>query len=143
MTQCVAPPSRRRFRRVMVWLPWLLVACLPLLAQAQTQMQARPADADAQIRALIAALGQSGCRFQRNGSWYDAAQAQAHLQRKYDYARRKNLAGDAQAFIDQAASRSSFSGRPYRVACPGQPEVDARDWFRARLASLRGRPAPR
>ena len=53
------------------------------------------------------------------------------------------MAGDAEAFIDQAASRSSFSGRAYRVACPGQPEVDAGTWFRARLASLRTGTAPR
>ena len=105
---------------------------------------AAPADtADGEIRALIAVLAQSPCRFQRNGSWYDAPRAAAHLQRKYDYARRRQLAGDAETFIDQAATRSSFSGRPYRVACAGQPEVDAGDWFRARLASLRGRPAPR
>ena len=43
----------------------------------------------------------------------------------------------------QEVSRSSFSGRAYRVACPGQPEVDAGTWFRARLASLRTGTAPR
>lgn len=139
MRRRAAPPSGRRLARAMWGLPWLLAACAPVLAQSQ----APDARADAEIRALITSLGQSGCRFQRNGSWYEATQAQAHLQRKYDYARRKQLAGDAEAFIEQAASRSSFSGRPYRVACPGQAEVDAGTWFRARLASLRSGTAPR
>lgn len=141
MRSRVAPSARRRLRRTLWCVAWALVISAPVLALAQTA----PADsrADTEIRALITGLGQSGCRFQRNGHWHDAARAQAHLQRKYDYARRRQLAGDAETFIDQAATRSSFSGRPYRVACPGQPEVDARDWFRARLASLRGRPAPR
>ena len=141
MRSRVAPSARRRLRRTLWCVAWALVMSAPVLALEQTA----PADsrADTEIRALITGLGQSGCRFQRNGRWYEADQAQAHLQRKYDYARRKHMAGDAEAFIDQAASRSSFSGRAYRVACPGQPEVDAGTWFRARLASLRTGTAPR
>ncbi|UWX04797.1 DUF5329 domain-containing protein [Pseudoxanthomonas sp. NC8] len=110
----------------------LLVAALAPQAHARP-----PAAADAEIGALIAQLGQSGCRFQRNGRWHDAAAAQAHLQRKYEWAREHEMAGDAEAFIEQAASRSSFSGRAYRVACPGRPEVDAGAWFRERLHVLR------
>ncbi|MBO9717083.1 MAG: DUF5329 family protein [Pseudoxanthomonas sp.] len=102
-----------------------------------THAQVPATVADAEIRALIAQLGQSSCRFQRNGRWYDAVAAQAHLQRKYDWAQRRGMEGDAEAFIERAASRSSFSGRAYRVACPGQAEVDAGDWFRKRLAALR------
>ncbi len=134
---------RPRGARGLAPVAWLLVACLPAMVHAQPAVPTPAAVADSEVRALIAAIGQSGCRFQRNGRWHDAAQAQTHLQRKYDYARRRHLAGDAETFIDQAASRSSFSGRPYRVACPDQPELDAGDWFRARLASLRGRPVPR
>ena len=110
----------------------LLAAALAVPAQAQPS-----AAADAEIRALLAQLGASSCRFQRNGRWYDASAAQAHLQRKYDGARRRRMQGDAEAFIAQAASRSSMTGRPYRVSCPGQPETDAGDWFRARLHALR------
>ncbi|AKC85568.1 hypothetical protein WQ53_01090 [Pseudoxanthomonas suwonensis] len=95
------------------------------------------AQADAEIRALIAGLADSGCRFQRNGRWHDADDAGAHLQRKYDWARRRQLSGDAETFIERAASRSSLTGRAYRVACPGRAEADAGEWFRARLAALR------
>jgi hypothetical protein len=117
----------------MLALAWLLVA-VPV-PHVHAQMPATVADTE--IRALIAQLGESSCRFQRNGRWYDAAAAQAHLQRKYDWARRRDMEGDAEAFIERAASRSSFSGRAYRVACPGRPEVDAGDWFRLRLDALR------
>ena len=122
---------------------WLLAGCLAASAPVTAHAPDVHADADAEIRALIAGLGQSGCRFQRNGRWHDAAEAQAHLQRKYEWARRKELSGDAEAFIERAASRSSFTGRAYRVSCPGQPEVAAGDWFRAPLASLRNDAAPR
>jgi hypothetical protein len=93
--------------------------------------------AEREIDALLAALQASPCRFQRNGSWYPAAEARAHLQRKYDYLRKRDLAASAEQFIERGASRSSSSGKAYRVACPGQPEQDAANWFAQQLAALR------
>ena len=116
----------------------LLAVCFPLLAPAAT-----PTRADTEIRALMTEVGQSGCRFQRNGRWHEAFQAQAHLQRKYDWAVRKGLAGSAEDFITRAASGSSLTGRAYRIACPGQSEVEAGDWFSQRLARLRAHTTPR
>ncbi len=95
------------------------------------------ASADGDIRALIDVLATSPCRFQRNGSWYDGARAAAHLQRKYDYLRKRDQAGTPEQFIARAASRSSVSGQPYRVACPGQPEREAGAWFDDQLQALR------
>jgi hypothetical protein len=37
----------------------------------------------------------------------------------------------AQQFIDHVASGSSASGKPYRMHCPGQAPVAARDWLQA------------
>lgn len=109
-----------------------------LLAFAGGGAPATPAaDADADIHALINALAASPCKFQRNGSWYDGTRAAAHLQRKYDYLQKRDQAGTPEQFIDRAASRSSISGRPYRVACPGQPERDAAAWFREQLQAQR------
>jgi hypothetical protein len=99
--------------------------------------------ADGEIVALIQAVGQSGCRFSRNGRWHTPAQARDHLQRKYDWARRKGLDGSAEDFIERAASRSSLSGRAYRIACPGHAELDAATWFTRQLARLRTHAAPR
>ncbi len=102
--------------------------------------QAAPSEAARrEIAGLIGALDGSSCRFQRNGSWHDAAEARAHLQRKYDYLLRKDKVDTAEQFIERAASQSSMSGKPYRIACPGQPEQTAAVWFTARLAALRQR----
>lgn len=95
--------------------------------------------ARSEIAALIAALGTSGCEFQRNGTWYDAVTARAHLQRKYDYLRKRDLAPTAERFIERAASRSSISGQPYRVRCPGRAEQPSADWFLQRLRAIRAR----
>ncbi|MCY1460880.1 hypothetical protein D9M71_784750 [compost metagenome] len=83
------------------------------------------------------ALETSGCRFQRNGSWHESVEARSHLQRKYDYLLKRNLTDTAEQFIDRAASRSSISGKPYRVACPGTAEQDAAVWFQQQLQRLR------
>lgn len=109
---------------------------------AVTPASASPAAADTarrEIAALIAALGASGCEFQRNGTWYDAATARAHLQRKYDYLRKRDLAPSAELFVERAASRSSISGKAYRVRCPGRAEQPSADWFLQRLRALRTR----
>ncbi len=92
--------------------------------------------AEREIDALLAALQASPCRFQRNGSWYPAAEAKAHLQRKYDDLRKRDLAASAEQFIARGASCSSSSGKAYRVACPGQPEQHAAAWFAQQLAAL-------
>ncbi len=82
------------------------------------------------------ALSASGCRFQRNGSWYGATDARAHLQRKYDYLLKKNLADTAEQFIERAASKSSLSGRAYKVKCGGSEQA-ASAWFHRQLQRLR------
>jgi hypothetical protein len=92
-----------------------------------------------EIAGLMQALESSGCRFQRNGSWHEPAEARAHLQRKYDYLIKRDLVDSSEQFIERAASRSSLSGKPYRVACPNMPEQDAAQWFQQKLQQLRAK----
>lgn len=108
----------------------LLVASAPLAAAPDAATQR-------EVAGLMQVLEQSTCRFHRNGRWHEPAEARRHLQRKHDYLLKRGLADDTEQFIDRAASRSSISGKPYRVACPGQPEQDAATWFRQQLARLR------
>ncbi len=116
----------------------IAAALLALLAVPATLHAAPGATAQREISGLMRALETSGCRFQRNGRWHGADEARSHLQRKYDYLLRRGLADTAEQFIDRAASRSSISGKPYRVACPGQAEQEAAPWFQQQLARLRG-----
>lgn len=110
-----------------------LALAIPLSALA-----AEPdAVAKKEIERLIAHLASSGCEFGRNGSWYSAAKAVSHLQRKYEYLLERDLVPNAEAFIERAASESSSSGKPYIVKCPGQPEIQSGDWFRSALATFR------
>ncbi|MFT3668761.1 MAG: DUF5329 domain-containing protein [Pseudoxanthomonas sp.] len=115
----------------------LLAVLLPAAVQA-----APSAAAQREIKGLMDALSTSSCEFQRNGTWHGRDEARKHLQRKYDYLLKRNLADTAEQFIERAASKSSISGRAYQVRCPGQPVQPAATWFRTKLDALRGSAAP-
>ena len=86
-----------------------LLIVLGLLAPTISSAAPSP-KAKQEIDALIAMLSTSKCEFQRNGKWYDATDARAHLQRKYDYLLKKNLADTAEQFIERAG-RLPAAGR--------------------------------
>ena len=112
----------------------LLCACG--LAAAGPPASAEPDEAaQAEIAALLAAVGSSGCTFIRNDEPGTASAARAHLERKYRYARKK--LESAEDFIERVASKSSRSGRPYLVECPGEPQQPTREWLFDRLAEIR------
>jgi hypothetical protein len=92
-----------------------------------------------EIARLLDGLRKSGCRFQRNGTWYEAPEAAAHLTKKRDYYASKGKINSTEDFIEVAATESMISSKPYRVACPDQPEVESKVWLEARLKELRGR----
>jgi len=97
---------------------------------------ARADNVEAEIAALIDAVRGSPCQFLRNGDPHSGAEAAEHIVAKYRHF--KDEVASAEDFIDRAASRSLLSGRPYEIACPGQPVMKAADWLRAKLLELRG-----
>lgn len=120
----------------------VFLACVVMASASAVPQSAHAAPSDAarrEIASLVGALDGSSCRFQRNGTWHGADEARAHLQRKYDYLLRKDKVDTAEQFIERAASQSSMSGTPYRIACPGQAEQTAAVWFAAKLRALRQR----
>jgi hypothetical protein len=113
------------------------VILLWLLALRFSALQAQqPPTMQVEVNYLLSYVETSGCSFYRNGSWYDGARARAHLQTKYDYLAARNLVGSADEFIDKGASKSSFSGKPYKIRC-GTAEVESGPWFHGALARFR------
>lgn len=110
---------------------------LSLLFAAAIAAAPPTAAARAEIDALLAALGDSGCRFERNGDWHDAVEARAHLQRKLDHLLKRGAIANAEEFIERAASRSSISGDVYHVKCGDAAAVASGEWLSGRLAALR------
>jgi hypothetical protein len=109
----------------------MLLGALPLRAAAL------PVAARREIEGLLSRLASSGCQFKRNGNWYSAVEAQAHLRRKLDYLLDKGVVASAEQFIERAASQSSMSGRAYQVKCGSQAPVASGQWLRTELQRLR------
>lgn len=101
-----------------------------------------PQSAVREIDELLTALGGSGCRFYRNGTWYSAPDAQAHLMKKYEYLRKKKLLGSPEDFIAKAGTESSKSGEPYQVQCGQEGAAPSAAWLQAALRCLRSGTAP-
>jgi hypothetical protein len=115
---------------------WLasLLAALMFVSPAHAELSTA---ARGEIEALLSRLAVSGCQFKRNGTWYTAAEAQAHLQRKLDYLADRGAVASAEQFIERAATKSSMSGQAYRVRCGGQPAVPSSLWLYPELQALR------
>lgn len=126
---------RLRYRTLLIWV--LGSAVFPALRAAP------PPIAQAEINYLLEFVEHSGCQFYRNGTWYDSKTARAHLQSKYDMLAGGGRINSAEEFIDQAATSSSLSGRPYQVRCGGGEPIASSQWLRDALSRYRLHDAPR
>jgi len=91
------------------------------------------------IRGLLAAVQLSGLRFVRGGREKSALSMYGWLYAKYQIW--KPTVGSADEFIAKVASES-LAGAPYQVILKDGSKAPLADWLRARLAELRGAPAP-
>lgn len=118
--------------------PRLLAAGLLACASTCAFAGPTPAPVRAEIDALLGKITASNCQFERNGSWHKAADARKHLLRKLDYIeKRSETITRTEQFIEYAASKSSFTGRPYRVKCGAGEAMSSQAWLNQELKSLR------
>ena len=103
---------------------WLLLVCSQVMADT----------AELEIQYLLDFVADSQCTFVRNGSEHSSPDAADHLRLKYDRGRR--YAGTAEGFIDNLATKSSWTGRPYQVICQGIAEPSG-VWLHRALADYR------
>jgi len=96
--------------------------------------QCRAADTDAEIQHLKDFIGNSECIFIRNEVEYNSADALKHIIRKYNAARR--WIKTTEDFIRLTATKSSMSGKPYKVRC-GESEMPCADWLYDELSLYR------
>ena len=115
-----------------------LALAIPFCALAQpTATPPLPARTQAEIDHLFAYIAGSGCKFNRNGSWHDMTTARSHVNTKYEYLVERGMIDSAEAFIDKAASQSSFSGKDYLVQCPGSEATPSAGWLKTELNRFR------
>ncbi|CAH0166917.1 hypothetical protein SRABI118_00902 [Massilia sp. Bi118] len=118
--------------RPLIVLSTVAALCASTPAWAQQDPHARQ-----EIAHLLDFVAQSGCQFNRNGSWHDSKAARDHLQDKYEYLQRRSLVPTTQAFIERAASESSFSHKAYQVRCGNAQPITSAQWLNGELARYR------
>lgn len=71
-----------------------------------------------EIRHLLSYIENSQCTFIRNGSSHDAVNAKKHIEKKYNYL--ESRIDTTEGFIKYTATKSSISGKQYKVMCAGK-----------------------
>lgn len=85
---------------------------------------------------LFSYLENSGCQYNRNGTWYTAKEAVVDLNKKYQFLLKANEITTAESFIKKAASES-VGGKPYLVKCGDKEAAHSDTWLRAELSKYR------
>lgn len=117
---------------------WVMRSLLMLgLLGGPAAHAAPPASVQTEVNFLLGYVEGSGCAFYRNGTWHDAKEAQAHLRDKYNWLAARNLINTTEAFIERAATQSSFTGLDYKVKCNGGPTITSNQWLRDELRLMR------
>ena len=111
----------------------LLTCCVAIAAIAAPLSPATRAEIDGLLARLVA----SGCEFNRNGSWYTAAEAKSHLSQKLKYLEDRGMVQTTEQFIEMAATSSSKSDQPYLVKCGNSAPVQSGQWLRLELKDVR------
>lgn len=117
-----------------IYFLFLLVTLSSSNASKATQT---PSTTRNEIQILLKKLQDSGCQFNRNGSWYSGTEAQTHLRKKIDYLERKNMLKSTEDFIKLGASSSSYSGKAYLVKCGATQPIESQIWLTDQLKILR------
>jgi hypothetical protein len=124
------PISARLTPRIL----FVLVTCIFAFEAAAAALAPVARD---EINALMSKLEGSACEFNRNGTWYTAAEAKSHLLRKLKYLEDRGAVQSAEQFIELAASSSSLSGQPYLVRCGDASPLSSGKWLRSQLQIIR------
>ncbi|MBQ4810903.1 hypothetical protein A7985_10665 [Pseudoalteromonas luteoviolacea] len=93
------------------------------------------AEIPSEITHLLEYVEQSGCEYERNGRFHSAADARAHIMKKYEYY--QDDIDSTEDFIHYAASKSALSGKYYKIHCSGKEAIRSQDWLILELNRLR------
>jgi hypothetical protein len=112
-----------------------LLALIPLMIMTTTALADVPNAQRHEVQHLLAFVAQSDCTLIRNGSRHDAAEAVEHIRKKYDYFR--DEIHSTEDFIAYSATKSTLSGLPYLVECPGGKTINSSKWLLEELMRYR------
>jgi len=93
------------------------------------------ADTRKEIAHLLDFVAYTECKYERNGTLYGGIEAQGHIKKKYHYFIDK--INSAEDFIKYSATRSTMSGKKYKILCADMPVQYSGDWLLKELKKFR------
>jgi hypothetical protein len=112
----------------------VIMAVMAILL-TETALADVPPKQQAEVAHLLQFVRNSTCRINRNNSLHSGQEAVAHIQKKYDYFKKKIKT--TEQFIKYSATKSTMSGQYYTVICDGQKPIRTRDWLLRELKAYR------
>ena len=85
------------------------------------------ASTQSEINHILDFVGATDCKYERNGTMHNGKEAVEHINKKYAYY--SDDIDSAEDFIKYAATKSTMSGKYYRIHCNNKPTVKSRDWL--------------
>lgn len=104
----------------------ILLFIMPMLSFANTKQE---------IKHLLNYVKNTECVYERNGDKHTGQEAVKHIKKKYDYYFDDVIT--AEDFITFSATKSTMSGKHYKVHCKGKPSVNSQTWLLAELNKFR------
>jgi hypothetical protein len=93
------------------------------------------ADTQQEINHLLEFVSNTTCQYERNGTFYDGARAEQHIKTKYEYF--KDEIHSAEDFIKYSATKSTMSGKRYKIHCADMAIQNSSDWLLDELKKFR------
>ena len=88
-----------------------------------------------EIDHLLSFVKLTECQYERNGTKYNGEKAVKHIRKKYNYY--SDDIKTAEDFIRYSATKSSMSGKAYKIHCEGKYAVTSQQWLLGELHRLR------
>lgn len=104
----------------------LLLCLFPLVSYASKEQE---------VQHLLNYVENTDCIYERNGDKHTGKEAVGHIKKKYDYY--FDDVETAEDFIKLSATKSTMSGRKYKVHCKGRPSIDSQTWLLQELQRFR------
>jgi hypothetical protein len=115
-----------------ILLPVLLLTCASFYVTADVPQNQRK-----EVRHLLEFVKTSACFVSRNGSKHNGKSAAKHMGKKYKHFR--DDIKTTEDFIRLSATKSTMSGKLYKVTCPGQTTINTHDWLLSELKAFRSK----
>ena len=88
-----------------------------------------------EIAHLLTFVETTECKYERNGTLHNGAEAVKHINKKYQYS--ADGIKSAEDFIKYSATKSKMSGKYYKIHCANKAIVKSQDWLLTELKTYR------